>query len=298
MKVLNLLLFFLLITNIIVSPDILGKSNSILKYQVISDLNKFTKDEEMNLWLSVENFSSTEIKCIKRVKTDDLEFKIKGPGNENYSIKWTFKKTSNDKDIYLKPNCQIKIYLGSFIINKRSENLKIGQYILNIKWRTSREKENNDLNSIILEYIEYPFIITIKSLPNMNYSNKKFELMVSLKNNGHDKIRILNFFYPYEQFFKIIIENLSTNKKEVNDGRNRVRSLLKAVTPLKREGWLYLLPNDEMQLNINIKNEFKNKGLYEIYLIYPKLIIIDDSNKVKYSSQKRWKSNKILLNIY
>ena len=210
----------------------------------------------------------------------------------------------------------IKIVLNDWKsqYNKASLNKKeFGNIIMDILSKTvnltineidTLENENNDL----IFYNTYNEMIAInQELTLEEYICKVEELRNGGKNkdNSHD-ITITNaceaFFFFTQTSLSLLIIDLEMFNQQYTSLISKIRIVINKKGKSVQE-YLSKFTEEFCKLYINLKNDAKNKNLFEFYnTIYDKILLINESSKImvvsKYKNYKEWINSIDMKNVF
>jgi hypothetical protein len=125
----------------------------------------------------------------------------------------------------------------------------------------------------------------------------KISIDVSLTNVSSEKLQLYSFFDPILFHFEVVVKK----KAEPEDILSKFgRKIRPAVSPTNEPtNWQYISPGVSVSKTLDITEDIKESGKYEVVVdFHAPIIILTDEGGKRYSEQKSAISNIIEFSVY
>ena len=291
----NFSTILLLALNLFTCLDTQGETKIELKF----DKGTYLRGESIVSFCTIYNNSDKTIE-IKLPDYSKLTFLVKGSVADSFKVQFQKNELFSNEVVFLKAKQSLQVKLGEISI-KYAKNDKLqlptGNYVLILKNFLLMNQAYEASEAFAIN--EYPLSVNITA-PASFSAKDSVMLKICITNNGPYKIKLFNLFSPYKDFFDLVMD-----KKQLLPQVDKKEELpadpyLKKVTTLPQdESWLTLMPGESTSIDVNISDQIKTGGIFNLRMTYTrKILLCPPKEKPKYSDQYQWYSNPIKIEVH
>ena len=274
-------------------------SGSMIQCKLELGKQRFIEGESVALYITMTN-TSEETQRVPRPEGEDLTLAVQGPGTDGCVLQLNKRVVSvSDREIALRPRCAIRIALGSVLLMGDEETpvpLPLGTYLISGSWKSDSlppRQGFREIKDCAGDLIEYPFRVSLIPVSSTVYSGDPVIIAVEMVNEGRVPLSFLNYFHPYEHNFELSVERENIGD-EFLEGKamKSIPSEIPKVTPSGSGGWITLLPNESLFINIDIGKDMPVPGKYNVSIAYARHLLLL-APKPRNTKQYQWYSDTV-----
>jgi len=284
-----------------------GDMKGVMEYRLLLENGPYARGQVMPCRLLMRN-NTDALRKIGRPNAAEIAIRAVGPDGTDYQAIWQDDAMGRREaeEVALKPGCELDTPLGSFILQDNQgkiSGLPIGRYSISGVWaRHGRGAEATPeiTGKQEVAVVEFPFRIRLDA-GHYRYAPKQpVKVQISMENRGSVPVRLLNYFYPHENHFAIVLKR----RGDERDGKPAVSPNLlpprelAAITPNAGTGWITLRPGESLRVQFDAADYLKEEGLYSLQVAYQRpILILDPKTGPRYTEQHWWESDTIELDV-